>query len=102
MRVFCSSPSQTCRLTATAAFAGRLCDSSTVGGFGGELQEPSVKSSGMRTEVNRMGGSFGWRSLRLERLALGLGFRIVRGDLGDRLDRAALRGSVRVHSCPAE
>jgi hypothetical protein len=29
-------------------FTGRFCDSSTVGGFGGELQEASARSQGTK------------------------------------------------------
>ena len=66
-RVFCRSFLQTCSSTATWEFTGRFCDSSTVGGFGGELHEASAKSQ----------GTMGVRAMRV-RMALLPGL----GDIG--------------------
>ena len=51
-RVFCSSCLQTCSSTVTAELTGRLPDSSTDGGLGGELQDASRASVSM-TGVSR-------------------------------------------------
>ena len=48
MRVFCRSFLQTCSSTAIWELTGRFCDSSTVGGFGGELHEASTSSQGIK------------------------------------------------------
>ena len=52
--MFCNSFLQTCNSTAIAELAGRLEDSSTVGGFGGEAHELNSKSQGIRGSTGRI------------------------------------------------